>query len=134
MILYPNATLRLFVPKPYIVTTTSASLLQWLGALVLGLTPPLVLALPEGRGQVQRRKWVYQVLGFGKAGLVPVLVWQAVGEGKGSGLERWVLGVAALFLGSLIGWRVWVLGWREEWFGSENGEEERERNHDKKNK
>ncbi|KAI9667891.1 MAG: hypothetical protein M1821_000710 [Bathelium mastoideum] len=132
LLLSPTTALQTLVPAPHIVTTASASLCQWLGALLLGFIPPLLLgALPAGTttnntpAQIARRKTVYLVLACEEAALGLVLLGQAVVLGRESGLAAWKLGVGAVMMGMFSGLRVWVLGWREEWFGKEDGVEGR---------
>ncbi|KAI9675857.1 MAG: hypothetical protein M1822_008866, partial [Bathelium mastoideum] len=133
LLLSPTTALQSLVPAPHIVTTASASLCQWLGALLLGFIPPLLLgALPTGTtnntpDQIARRKTVYLVLACEEAALGLVLLGQAVVLGRESGLAAWKLGVGAVLLGVFSGLRVWVLGWRGEWFGREDGVEGRRR-------
>ncbi|KAI9696336.1 MAG: hypothetical protein M1820_008178 [Bogoriella megaspora] len=114
ILLYPATCLSYFVPKPHITTTTSVSLVQWLAALILGLTPQLVLALPNSRKAVDSRPMVYTTLAWGEACLMPVLIWHAFVE---SGLSPRAMGICVGNLLPIFCWRLYVLWWKPEWFG-----------------
>ncbi|KAF2239967.1 hypothetical protein EV356DRAFT_511271 [Viridothelium virens] len=124
LLVHPTSTLASLIAHPHITTTSTASLAQWLGALVLGLVPPLLQAVPNGPGQVARRRWVYGAFAWVELVLIAVWAWQvgAVGERR-SGLETGkMLSTALGPVAVTLGWRVWVLGWRGEWFGLEEEE------------
>jgi hypothetical protein len=86
MLLKPEVLLGLMVSKPSHVTDISSSMMQWLGAITLGLTPQLFLAIPNTRGAMESRRMAYYTLGAGELALIPVFLWQALGPNAGSGL------------------------------------------------
>ncbi|MCJ1409938.1 hypothetical protein MMC19_004022 [Ptychographa xylographoides] len=97
------------------VTPLACSLTQWLGALVLSLTVPLLLCLPNTKRAVESRPTVYWTLGAGEAAAVVVMLVQLANGGNGFGIT--FLRVSILNLGGLCAWRAWVLGYRPEWVG-----------------
>ncbi|KAL9085043.1 MAG: hypothetical protein Q9165_007784 [Trypethelium subeluteriae] len=124
LLLRPTPTIASLIAHPHITTTSTASLAQWLGALILGLVPALLQAVPQGPGQVARRRWVYAAFAWVEVVLIAVWAWQVVRVGeRRSGLETGKMLSAALGpVAVTLGWRVWVLGWRAEWFGLEEEE------------
>lgn len=104
-------------PNPTAVSATSIQLLRWLAALVYGLTPQLLLALPNQKGARDKRWTVYVTLGAGEGALMVVMLWQAVmrkegeGEGEGGLTRRALLGCLGGLMPFMV-WRIWVLGVR----------------------
>ncbi|MCJ1250806.1 hypothetical protein MMC30_008034 [Trapelia coarctata] len=117
MILAPDYVLSLMVSSPSQITPLAVSLTQWLAAVVLALTAPLVLCLPNTRRAVESRATTYWTLGVGEGFLVPMFLWQ-MGKGEeGSGFTKQALVASAVQLGGLVGWRLYVLLGRPEWLG-----------------
>ncbi|KAJ8608660.1 hypothetical protein MRB53_039544 [Persea americana] len=81
MLLYPDAIVKLVTPTG-ISTATSASFMQWMGALVVGLTPQLFLVFPDTPRAIASRPLVYWTLFAGEAALVPLMLWQLL-QGNG---------------------------------------------------
>jgi hypothetical protein len=137
-----GATLMLLFPHPILTSLTSSStpsltasspnpspasiqLLQYLAAIVYGLTPQLLLALPNQKGARDKRWTAYVTLGAGEGALIAVLLWQALrGEDVEGGLTRRALGGCVGGLMPFMGWRGWVLGVRPEVLGGEGGKRE----------
>ncbi|KAF6229965.1 hypothetical protein HO133_004303 [Letharia lupina] len=132
LIFYPESTLR-----PALTTNASFSaaelnrtatfIARCAGVLILALTPQLLLALPDSKDCVGKRKQVYWTLGLGEFGLIPLFLWEAFRASDQDKLD-WRGGLtkraALLCAGMLIpplAWRVFVFGWREHWFGPEGG-------------
>lgn len=100
MLMMPSTILSWMVSSPKgEITPTATALIQWLGALVLGLTQQLFLAIPNTRGAVESRPMVYYTLGAGELALIPLFVWQALGPEDASGITRRALMVA---IGALV--------------------------------
>lgn len=143
MILYPTTFLSFLAADPsHNVTPAVTALFQWFGALTLGLTPQLLLALPNTEGALLSRPTVYWTLLAGEAGLVPLMAWQmrcagavtalgvvaqktlnqdsnglGVGASLSNGLSRnGLLGSAAILAATSV-WRLWVLLVKPEWMG-----------------
>lgn len=116
MIFLPR-TLLLFVSPSQEPSYLAISLTQWLGALVLGLTAPLVLAYPNTRRGLETRPTVYWTLGVGEAAATGVMLWQYLSKGEGSGMKEGFLVGATAVLSSLVVWRMWVLMVKPEWMG-----------------
>ena len=91
------------------ITSTVTAVFQWLGALFLGLTPQLFLAILNTRGAIESRPMVYYTLGAGDLVIVPLFMWQAWGAEGGSGITRKALGFAMGTLMSPLLFRAYVL-------------------------
>lgn len=136
MLLYPSTILTLVAPPasfafsidtakthPASVLATSPSpqavtLLRWLGALTLGLTPQLLLGLSESPQAVASRRMVYVTLGAGEVALVCTMLWQAIaGNEAAVGITNRALIGSASSLGVICAWRVLVLVYKPGWFG-----------------
>jgi hypothetical protein len=117
MIGFPTRTLALMQhsssspPAPLAITMT-----QWLGAVVLGLTAPLLLGLPNTRRAVESRVTTYWTLGVPEVCLVGVMLWQ-LGKGQEGSLSRTSLWVWVVQLSAICGWRAFVLIRKPEWMG-----------------
>jgi hypothetical protein len=118
MLLYPSSLLSCLVASPSYNTPAAGALLQWIGALTVGLTPQLFLAWPNTRGALESRRMVYYTLGAGEVALVGLFLWQGFKDGRVEmGLSNKGLMVCA---GNLIGpliMRAYVLFWRPELLG-----------------
>ncbi|MCJ1477172.1 hypothetical protein MMC13_005843 [Lambiella insularis] len=124
--LFSPRSLLLLISASQQPSPLAISLTQWLGALVLGLTAPLVLAYPNTRRGLQSRPTVYWTLGTGEAALVVVLVWQYLCKREGSGMSgRFLMGATGMMTG-LCAWRLWVLTAKREWMGRYNDSKKRE--------
>lgn len=103
---------RLGAPEP-----AAAQLLQWLGALFIGLTAPMLLVLPNGKHVGIKRRMVYIFLLAGEAFLIPMLLLQvASSSGEPGSLTARSLTVAASALGPFAALRAYVLFNKPEWF------------------
>jgi len=123
MLLYPSWLLNLVTPTSILGTSsvdpTAVTLLQWLATLVIGLTPQLLLTLPNTPRTIASRPVVYITLLSGEACLVLVILWQALAKGEAeSGMTMKALMICAGQLAILVPWRVYVLFVRPEWFGN----------------
>ncbi|MCJ1398924.1 hypothetical protein MMC11_002125 [Xylographa trunciseda] len=114
----------IFLARPLLSLITSStpsplavSLTQWLGGLTCGLAAPLLLAYPNTKRAMESRTTVYWTLGAGEGALVPLLLWQYMSEGRGSGLPGGFLLGAAGVLAATAVWRLWVMQVRPEWMG-----------------
>lgn len=128
LLFFPSQILKylLATPLPSLELNATATLLgQAFGAVVFALTVQILLAYPDTQGCAGKRKLVYWTLGAGEAGLVPLLLWEAfrasdeskaVGVWAGGFSRRASLGGAVNGV-LLLGWRIWALWWRPEWFG-----------------
>lgn len=118
MLLFPRTILASVTASPTSLTTpspfpASVHLFQWLAALIYGLTPQLLLALPEQKGAREKRWTVYVTLGAGEGALIAVMLWQALlGKQGQGGLTQRALLVSVGGLLPFMAWRGWVLGIR----------------------
>ena len=125
MLLFPGPIITYLTspPSPAFSTTpdpASSHLVQWLAALVYGLTPPLLLALPNHKDARAKRWIAYSTLGAGEASLIAVMLWQAfLGTDGGAGFTRRALLGCVGGLMPFMLWRVWVLFVRPELLGEE---------------
>jgi hypothetical protein len=129
MFTYPSEILHLCSPSSTLIpalshpATSSPSpqartLLTWLGAMVVGLTPQLILALPETPRAIASREMVYVTLLAGEAVLVAVMGWQGLVKGENeTGVSGKALAICIANLAPLMAWRVYILGWKRSWFG-----------------
>ncbi|KAL8661215.1 MAG: hypothetical protein Q9202_005817 [Teloschistes flavicans] len=100
-------------PNPNTVSPTAIQLLRWLAALVYGLTPQLLLALPSSRSARDKRWLAYVTLGAGEGVLIVMMLWQALLRESGDGaLTRRALLGCVVGLTPFMVWRVYVLGVR----------------------
>lgn len=128
LLFFPTQTLTpiLATPLPSLeLNATTTLLARSLGAVILALTPQLLLGYPNTKDCAAKRKIAYITLGVGEAALVPLLLWEAfrasdkskaVGVWAG-GLGRRACLVAAGNLVPLLVWRAYVFWVRPEWFG-----------------
>ena len=92
------------------------------GVLILALTPQLLLALPDSKDCVGKRKQVYWTLGLGEGCLIPLFLWEAFrerGQLEFGGFTKTAALVSAGMLIPPLVWRVFVFGWRDHWFRPE---------------
>ena len=116
MLLMPSTCAR-SLTHPGSASPATAQLIQWLGALTLGLTPQLLLALPNTKTAIESRAMAYVTLGAGEAALVGVMLWQAWGgSAEGGFTGRALVGAAGVLAPTLVA-RAWVLFWRPEVLG-----------------
>ncbi len=128
LIFYPESTLRLALAKnlsyPNAELSRTATLMaRCAGVLILALTPQLLIALPNSKGCVGKRKQAYVGLGLGEVGLIPLFLWEAFRASDQDKLE-WAGGLtrrAALLCAGMLtlplAWRIFMFGWKEHWFG-----------------
>ena len=123
MLLFPRPLLASLTASPISLSTTypaptSIHLLQWLAALIYGLTPQLLLALPEQTGAREKRWTAYVTLGAGEGALIALILWQALmgRQHEGGITEKALLGCAGALIPFML-WRGWVLGARPELLG-----------------
>ncbi len=128
LLFFPNATLKHFLASPLPsleLNATSIFLARSLGAMVLALTPQLLLAYPNSKNCVAQRKIAYVTLGAGEAALVPLLLWEAFRASDQSkaagvwagGLSKRACLVSAANLVPVLAWRIYVFGVKPHWFG-----------------
>jgi hypothetical protein len=108
MLFYPSIFLSLMAKSPAVYTSVSPStaMFQWIGALILGITPQLFLALPNTRRAIESRRMVYISLGAGELALIPLFLWQA---SRDSGFTSTALGNAVVMLAPALLFRGYVL-------------------------
>lgn len=94
MLAMPAKLLGYMTTSPLEVTDSAVSLIQWLGALTLGLTPQLFLAIPNTRAAMESRRMVYYTLGAGELALIPLFIWQASKSDGETGITSKALIVA----------------------------------------
>lgn len=109
MLLIPATLLHHITTSPLEVIDTSVALLQWIGALILGITPQLFLAIPNTRTAIESRRMVYLTLGAGELSLPAVFMLQAYGSNAGVRITRNALVLATGILVPLVLFRSYVL-------------------------
>ena len=125
---FPRQTLRYFLASPLSsleLNGTAVFLTRSLGLLILALTPQLLLAYPNSRDAVEKRKLVYWTLGTGEAALIPLLLHEAfrdTDERKAAGvwaggLTRRFCLIAVANLVPILAWRFFVFFVKPHWFG-----------------
>lgn len=135
LIFFPSQTLKAFLasPLPSIELNDSAILLaRAVGVCILGLTPQLLLAYPNTKDAVGKRKIVYWTLGAGEAGLIPLLLWEAFRASDqqkaagvwAGGFSRQAALMCAANLVPLVLWRVYVFTVKPHWFEGVDGKSE----------
>lgn len=128
LLFFPTAVLKpaLATSLPSLeLNATTILLARSLGAIIFALTPQLLLAYPNTKDCVAKRKIAYVTLGAGEAALVPLLLWEAfrasdevkaVAGGAG-GLGRSVCLMASACLVPILVWRVYLFGVKPHLFG-----------------
>jgi len=98
----------------------SATLFQVYACLVIALTIPLLMCIPDVPGAAPKRVIMFQALGMGEAFLIALLLWKATDPDK-SGYTQLSLVLSAMSLTPHLSWRAWTLLVRPDWFadGSE---------------
>jgi hypothetical protein len=123
----PEWCLAQVVRHSSFASPTAALLVQTTGGLLYALTTSLLLCLPDSKPTddscarstlVGRRRLVYYTLGAQEACLIPLLLWNWARR-RDAGMERGSLLSMALNLIPFLGWRVWCLWWRPQWFESD---------------
>lgn len=96
----------------------ACTLVTWIGALILGITPQLLLAIPNTPSAIAIRRIVYLNMLAGEVVLMVLIAWQAfMYEEAVLGMSRKALGFSFVNFGFLGAWRVWVFVCRPSWFG-----------------
>ncbi|KAF2809434.1 uncharacterized protein BDZ99DRAFT_28486 [Mytilinidion resinicola] len=115
-LLSPTTILTLTSTPPF--PASARMLIQHLGSQTLAFSVPLFLAARSTPRAVASRRIVYWAVLAREGFLMGTLLWQIWGFDGGregeftrEGLWRWVAELAPFVVG-----RVWVLGWRGEWF------------------
>jgi len=114
VVLAPRSILSFMASSPSQITPLAVTFTQWIGGMVVALTVPLMLCLPNTRRAVESRTTTYWALAAGEGFLVPMFLWQM---GEESGFTRKALVAGAVQLGVLVGWRLYVLLRKPEWMG-----------------
>ena len=129
LIFYPESVLRPAVTNNSLspaaeLNRTATLLVRSAGILILALTPQLLLALPESKDCVGKRKQVYITLGTGEGGLIALFLWEAFrqrSQEELGGLTKTAALLSAAMLFPPLVWRVFVFRWKEHWFRPEGG-------------
>lgn len=125
MMLYPEPILNyLSTPASSYLSSlkldspsVAAILLQWLAAIILGLTVPLLLCIPQVPRAIQSRYIVYVTLLAGEVALGGTILYQALYNGGKTGLTSTALFTCAGSILAFIPWRLFVLFGRPQWVG-----------------
>jgi len=123
MFLFPTSILSMANAHPTSPSPISASMLQWLAALILGLTPQLILGMRRTPQAILSRRMVYITLLAGEGALVAVMGVQGLFGGQITGLKKETLQLCAGTLILTAVWRVLVLWIKPEWLGEEEAYE-----------
>ena len=127
LIFFPESVLRpaLATKASYSaseLTRTATLMARCAGVLILALTPQLLLAYPDSKDCVGKRKQAYWGLGLGEAALIPLFLWEAFRErnekkARFGGLKPRAALLSAGALALPLAWRLFVFGWKDHWFG-----------------
>jgi len=119
LILAPRATLSYLTRNPAFDTPTAVSLVQWIGALIVVPTIPLIMAYPEPTASqppslvIGRRRTAYLTLGVSEVALAILMMGQYLAGD--SGLDDKILLSATATFTLLVGMRGYFLYVRPEW-------------------
>lgn len=120
MLAFPHQILKSATPSTLLhqaPTAMSKTLLHWTAGLVLGLTPQLLLALPDTPRAMASRWMVYTTLLSGEVALVGLMAWQGVMKDESAvGMSNTALWLCGLNLGIISVWRVYAMVAHPEWF------------------
>ena len=127
---FPTRTLSYFLASPHPnleLNATAILLARSVGLLILTLTPQLLLAYPNSKDCVVKRKLAYITLGIGEAALIPLLLWEAFRAEDGQkaagvwagGWTRKMSLVSAGNLVPFVAWRLYVFFVKPEWFNGD---------------
>ncbi|KAK6949862.1 hypothetical protein Daesc_008185 [Daldinia eschscholtzii] len=124
-ILYPNWCLSFAIaPSPKNITSgippSSALLWQVYGALVLALTVPLVLCIPDSKAIAEKRRIVFATLIAGEVFLEAILLWH-VFQPDNSGFTSTSLILSAAFLLPALSWHTFAAYIRPGLMNSDSG-------------
>lgn len=117
MILAPRFMLSMIAAPGRLTALSEGAapeLMQWLGALFVGLTVPMLLTLQNGAGVGNQRRTVYHTLLAGEACLIPMMMWQAMSGS--TNLASGSLLLAAAGLAPFGALRAWILLNKLHWF------------------
>ncbi|KAF2189765.1 hypothetical protein K469DRAFT_701021 [Zopfia rhizophila CBS 207.26] len=118
ILLAPTSFLELLVSYPTSINPLSATLVQFLAAIIFANTIPLLLAIPNTRRGIEMRVPTYYVLGFSEVGLITLFAYLALAKDEEDvGLTAKALVNLAGNLVSPLVWRIFVLSKKPEWFG-----------------
>ncbi|KAI0844841.1 hypothetical protein F5Y00DRAFT_186525 [Daldinia vernicosa] len=106
-ILYPEWCLSFAVTPNSTVPPSSSLLWQVYGALVLALTIPLVLCIPDSKAVREKRQIVFTTLLAGEVFLEAVLLWH-VSRPDESGFTLTSLVLSAVFLLPALSWHAFA--------------------------
>jgi len=102
----------------------ASSLLQWIAALIIGLTPQLLIGLRSTPQAILSRRTVYWTLLTGEGALVAVMWWQGMKFKAATGFKKEALQLCAGVLLLTAVWRVFVLFVRPDLLGEDEAYEE----------
>jgi hypothetical protein len=131
MITSPGSLLSSAIPTPTTLLTElnplhthpvpspqAQTLVTWIGALIIGITPQLLLAIPNTPSAIAIRRIVYLNMLAGEVALMVLIAWQAVMyDEMVLGMSRQALGFSFANYAFLMLWRVWVFVFKPQWFG-----------------
>lgn len=119
LVIAPNWTLSKLLPTTTIlagIPASTTSLAQMIGSLIVTLTVPLVMSIPDRPHASETRRVAYWLLGAGEALLIPLLLRK---EGT-SGFEPGILKTGAIQMAPFLLWRAIVLLGKPEWLAGES--------------
>ncbi|EXK24733.1 hypothetical protein FOMG_18560 [Fusarium oxysporum f. sp. melonis 26406] len=110
---------RMYLSDDPAAVLHAAPVMQLLGISLAAMTVPIVLAIPNKAGAVEKRRTTYQMLASFEALALPVLFWQARISGEASSrlYPSKLTGSFGLAMGVALGFRVFVLLMKPEWMG-----------------
>lgn len=122
LVVAPNWTLSKLLPTTTIlagIPSSTTSLAQMVGSLIIALTVPLAMSIPDRPQIAETRRTAYWLLGAGEALLIPLLL---VKEGS-SGFEDGILKTGAVQMAPFLIWRAIVLLGKPEWLAGGSASE-----------
>lgn len=104
---WPEACLALVAPAAH-VTPLAALLWQLYGALVLALSVPLALCIPDSRGVYEKRRIVFTTLAAGEIAMITLFLRHALDPAAAGMAPRALLAMVAFLLPALV-WHTFAL-------------------------
>lgn len=111
--------------KPNTVPASTAVLWQVYGGLVLALTVPILLVIPESHAVFEKRELIFKTLVAGEIILIGVLGWHGLGlsgHDEEGGFSRVGLLISAAFLLPALTWHSFTVWVRPDLMRSERDE------------
>ena len=109
---------------------TTTLLARCFGVISLAHAVGTLLAVPDSKDCLGKRKYVYWATVLVEAGLIPLFLWEAFrtrGEEDVGGFTQRAALLAVQPIATGLAWRVFVLGWKEHWLRPGGGREDKKK-------